>query len=126
MNISVIEPFLPFAGGYALFVTGNLQIARLTSTKITSAGKPLLCFKFWYHMNIEDRSELTVYKRTLSEEEPKELALWLLSGNQGNQWRQARVPIHGLDAYQVNIWCSGLPFNIGFQRLIRFATLHCR
>ncbi|KAL8608892.1 hypothetical protein ACOMHN_065230 [Nucella lapillus] len=78
------------AGHYAYFETsegrrGNK--AQLTSPAIRVANHQTFCLSLWYYMYGMHVSTLTVYLNTTR--------LWTRSGNQGNQWHQAFLPVSG-------------------------------
>ncbi|XP_061587803.1 neuropilin-1a-like [Cololabis saira] len=63
------------------------KVARLVSLPITTPDTTL-CMSFWYHMFGEHAGSLHIKHRREAEEEQ---ILWMISGHQGNRWREARV-----------------------------------
>ena len=63
------------------------KVARLVSLPITTPDASL-CVSFWYHMLGEHAGSLHITHRREGEEEH---ILWMISGHQGNRWREGRV-----------------------------------
>ncbi|KPP74575.1 MAM domain-containing glycosylphosphatidylinositol anchor protein 2-like, partial [Scleropages formosus] len=58
------------------------------------------CFSFYYHMYGKHIGTLNAYLRQKSQT-TSESPIWTLSGNQGTQWRQAKVTIHPTSSFQM-------------------------
>ncbi|KAM6918528.1 neuropilin-1a-like [Xenentodon cancila] len=63
------------------------KVARLISLPITTPDT-ILCMSFWYHMFGEHAGSLHIKHKREAEEEH---ILWMISGHQGNRWREGRV-----------------------------------
>eukprot|EP00794_Sanderia_malayensis_P013852 gene13852-15300_t len=57
------------------------------------------CMSFWYHMFGEDIGCLEVHVR--DEKTGKSKQIWTLSGDQGDQWKEANVTIKSSDIYRI-------------------------
>ncbi|XP_062981518.1 neuropilin-1 isoform X2 [Elgaria multicarinata webbii] len=78
------------------------KVARLISP-IINPHNTALCMTFWYHMSGAHVGTLRIKLRY---QPPKEYdqVLWTLSGNQGNFWKEGRVPLHkSVKHYQVMV-----------------------
>ncbi|XP_033107116.1 MAM and LDL-receptor class A domain-containing protein 1-like [Anneissia japonica] len=64
--------------------------ARLVSPYINYVDGPM-CLQFWYNMNGEDIGSLNVYRHN-----PSSSSLWYMSGNQGPEWKLAKVDVNFL------------------------------
>lgn len=76
-------------------------IARLVSpsyTKLSNSG----CLTFWYHMWGQDIATLKVTLKTSSES-----VIWTKTGNQGNQWLQASIPIDLSSSQTFQVYFDG-------------------
>ncbi|XP_072859051.2 neuropilin-1 isoform X1 [Pogona vitticeps] len=76
------------------------KVARLISP-IINPQNYALCMTFWYHMS---GPHIGVLRIKLRYQTPKEYeqVLWMLSGNQGNRWKEGRVLLHkSVKHYQV-------------------------
>jgi hypothetical protein len=60
------------------------------------------CLTFYYHMLGSGIGSLVVYTQTV--QGGNNMVLWTLSGDQGNHWLQANVPISTSTPYQVGIY----------------------
>ena len=77
---------------------GEEKAARLASLPITTQDANL-CMSFWYHMFGERAGSLHIKQR---KEGKGEQILWMVSGRQGNRWREGRVLLpHSSVSYQV-------------------------
>lgn len=82
-------------------VTGDkATIKSVIFPPTTGSGK---CMSFWYHMFGNTIGQLKVWFRKLSNAKiiSGEL-MWTLSGNQGDQWSQGRIPLVASTDYQVS------------------------
>uniref|UniRef100_A0A8D0L4D1 Neuropilin n=1 Tax=Sphenodon punctatus TaxID=8508 RepID=A0A8D0L4D1_SPHPU len=76
------------------------KVARLLSPVIYSENTAH-CMTFWYHMSGPHVGTLKIKLRYQKSEE-KDHVLWMLSGNQGNCWKEGRVFLHkSIKHYQV-------------------------
>lgn len=78
------------------------EIARLYSERMTkhfSQSVPY-CLRFWYHMLGSGIGTLNLYTKT-GDGKVNEKIIWRLTGNQGNQWREATAPIRITVDYQL-------------------------
>ncbi|XP_042189083.1 MAM domain-containing glycosylphosphatidylinositol anchor protein 1 [Callorhinchus milii] len=60
----------------------------------------LHCVRFYYHMYGKHIGTLNVWVRAL-QSNTVEVQVWTLSGNQGNQWKQANVTINPVGPFQI-------------------------
>ena len=75
--------------------------ARIQSEQFSATPANGRCMKFWYHMLGPDIGNLTVYMNETGASKLK--PLWRLSGNQGNQWLNGKLPIKTSQSYMVGI-----------------------
>ncbi|XP_056152112.1 MAM domain-containing glycosylphosphatidylinositol anchor protein 2 [Lampris incognitus] len=61
---------------------------------------PSYCFAFYYHMYGKHIGTLNVFLRQKAQA-ATDTAIWSLSGNQGDRWRQAKVNIHPTTTFQM-------------------------
>ncbi len=90
--------------GQYLFIESSLprrpgDTARIQSEQFTATSSKGRCMKFWYHMLGPDIGNLTVYLNVTGSS--KLIPLWRLSGNQGNQWLNGKLPINSAKSYMV-------------------------
>jgi hypothetical protein len=90
--------------GQYLFIESSLprrpgDTARVQSELFTATPSKGRCLKFWYHMLGADIGNLTVYMNVTGSK--KLMPLWRLSGNQGNQWLNGKLPIKNTQSYTV-------------------------
>ena len=72
--------------------------ARLNSpTHIAVKGGQ--CFQFWYHMYGQDIGTLNVYIKSPSAKPG--VPVWVRSGDRGNIWKIAQVPVSASSNFQV-------------------------
>ena len=70
--------------------------ARLLSKQFpATAGR---CLSFWYHMYGESTGTLNVY---LKEKDGKSTLAWSKSGDQGDQWKEAKLTLESNLDYKV-------------------------
>ncbi|XP_008312854.1 MAM domain-containing glycosylphosphatidylinositol anchor protein 2 [Cynoglossus semilaevis] len=77
--------------------------ARLLSTTFNmnkNINSATYCLAFFYHMYGKHIGALNVFLRQKNPT-ATETSVWSLTGNQGNQWRQAKVNIHPTSTFQV-------------------------
>lgn len=75
--------------GYYLFTEASnnkFKVARIQTPKLNRGEN---CFTFWYHMKGRDMGSLNVYQV----EPTKKITLFLLSGHQGSNWKQAKLNV---------------------------------
>ncbi|OCT73899.1 hypothetical protein XELAEV_18032864mg [Xenopus laevis] len=76
------------------------RAARLMSP-VVSSSRSAHCLTFWYHMDGSHVGTLSI-KLKYEMEEDFDQTLWTVSGNQGDQWKEARVVLHKtMKQYQV-------------------------
>ena len=61
------------------------------------------CLTFWYHMYGSSIGTLSVYTSSFNH---LSAPLFTISGNQGNQWRQAQLTIQIQEQYKVWTMCD--------------------
>ena len=79
--------------------------ARLVSESLSLSGHSVHCFSFWYHMYGVSVGTLNVYKST-NGSMPGAI-MWQLTGNQGNRWQQAHLPISSSVSFNVSFGVCG-------------------
>ncbi|XP_031568761.1 MAM and LDL-receptor class A domain-containing protein 1-like [Actinia tenebrosa] len=77
------------------FVAGNK--ARLLSRQYQTSTA--VCLHFWYHMFGDTIGSLTVY----IDNEHGRSKIWEIKGNQGNEWKNANVPIKSKSSFRIVI-----------------------
>ncbi|XP_046406809.1 MAM and LDL-receptor class A domain-containing protein 1-like [Ischnura elegans] len=91
-------------GGYAYidssFPRKPGDRARLSSTELepTDPDSPL-CLRFWTHLYGNGIGTLSIILR--DEREEKEREIWSLSGEAGNAWYQAEVPVSSSNPFKI-------------------------
>ncbi|XP_049780981.1 MAM and LDL-receptor class A domain-containing protein 1-like [Schistocerca cancellata] len=76
------------------------DVARLTSMELQETGPDSpKCLRFWTHMYGNGIGTLSVILSDAREGQEK--LLWSLSGEAGNAWYQAEVPISSLNPYKI-------------------------
>uniref|UniRef100_A0A8C9ZQP7 Neuropilin n=1 Tax=Sander lucioperca TaxID=283035 RepID=A0A8C9ZQP7_SANLU len=79
------------------------EVARLVSPMVSSPDADL-CVSFWYHMFGPHIGTLHIKQRKQTVDGPADILLWMISGHQGNRWREGRVLVpRNNKAYQVVI-----------------------
>ena len=78
--------------------------ARIQSELFTPTPSKGRCMSFWYHMYGPDIGNLTVYMNVTGTKVLQ--PLWRLSGNQGNQWFNGKLPIRSTQSYMVSTCMS--------------------
>uniref|UniRef100_A0A7N6B4B9 Neuropilin n=1 Tax=Anabas testudineus TaxID=64144 RepID=A0A7N6B4B9_ANATE len=66
------------------------EMARLVSPVVSSPDSDL-CVSFWYHMFGSHIGTLHIKQRKQTIDGPADILLWMVSGHQGNRWREGRV-----------------------------------
>lgn len=94
--------------GYYAFIESSQPRHRgdkawLLSESLSLTGHSVHCFSFWYHMYGVSVGTLNVYKST-NGSLPGSIQ-WTLSGNQGNTWKQAHLPVSSTVAFNVSVGC---------------------
>ena len=83
--------FCYFLGHYIYVETSGIRAGEkaklLSQTFPATKGR---CLTFWYHMYGEGMGELNVYIKPVTGSLNK---VWSLSGNQGDEWKMARVTL---------------------------------
>ncbi|XP_019641852.1 PREDICTED: MAM and LDL-receptor class A domain-containing protein 1-like [Branchiostoma belcheri] len=86
--------------GYYMYMETTLPAtgdkARLVSPAIVGGGGK--CVQFWYHMYGSRTGTLAVFNKVY-DQTTQGTRVWLLSGNQGDAWRRARVTLSQTAAY---------------------------
>ncbi|XP_038154573.1 MAM domain-containing glycosylphosphatidylinositol anchor protein 2-like isoform X2 [Cyprinodon tularosa] len=78
--------------------TFNVNPASVSSSSASSGAA--YCLTFYYHMYGKHQGALNVFLRQKGPVLTDTL-VWSLTGNQGNQWRQAKAALHPTTAFQV-------------------------
>ena len=100
-NLTITFLFL----GQYLFIESSFprrpgDVAQIQSEQFDGTSTKGRCLTFWYHMNGADIGNLTVY---LNNSNTRTLTpLWRLSGSQGNQWYNGKLPIKSTTKYYVS------------------------
>ena len=100
--------------GYYAFIESSQPRHRgdkawLLSESLSLTGHSVHCFSFWYHMYGVSVGTLNVYKST-NGSLPGSIQ-WKLSGNQGNTWKQAHLPVSSTVAFNVSVGCGDDTYN---------------
>uniref|UniRef100_A0A8C6T6G2 MAM domain-containing protein n=1 Tax=Neogobius melanostomus TaxID=47308 RepID=A0A8C6T6G2_9GOBI len=86
-------------GGHYLYIeTSRPRVPGDKARLLT----PTYCFSFYYHMYGKHIGSLIVFLRQKSPS-PTDTQVWSLNGNQGDRWKQARVNIQPMSAFQMVI-----------------------
>ncbi|XP_029003019.1 neuropilin-1a isoform X2 [Betta splendens] len=89
-------PNMDHRGGSGNFIytlaTGSqeTEVARLVSPVVNSPNTDL-CISFWYHMFGSHIGTLHIKQRKQTVNGAADILLWMVSGHQGNRWREGRV-----------------------------------
>ncbi|XP_067342547.1 neuropilin-1a isoform X3 [Channa argus] len=89
-------PNMDHTGGSGNFIytlaTGSqeTEMARLVSPVVSHPDSDL-CVSFWYHMFGSHIGTLHIKQRKQTIDGPADVLLWMVSGHQGNRWREGRV-----------------------------------
>uniref|UniRef100_A0A3Q2QCN2 MAM domain containing glycosylphosphatidylinositol anchor 2 n=1 Tax=Fundulus heteroclitus TaxID=8078 RepID=A0A3Q2QCN2_FUNHE len=86
-------------GDKARLMSPNFNILS-KGVSSSASSNPTYCFTFYYHMYGRHIGALNIFLRQKGQTLTDTL-VWSLTGNQGNNWRQARVNIHPTTAFQV-------------------------
>ncbi|KAH3830591.1 hypothetical protein DPMN_103836 [Dreissena polymorpha] len=91
--------------GHYMYIETSLRypnaIARLISPSYHLKGSGIQCLTFWYSMYGSTIKTLNVYVTASGHTNNRGSPAWTLSGNQGDQWKQAKFTIFPTGNYQI-------------------------
>ena len=97
-----IETVINYPSGNYLYVEASSPARKgnkawlLSDQFLATAGR---CLSFWYHMYGASTGTLNVY--IVVDKDDKSTLVWFKSGDQGNQWNEAKLMLESKLDYKV-------------------------